>query len=399
MSEIHLIGVSGKHPDKNMASLIRNCRAVAASRRFQPLAQGVEHLVNIVPIKEMLDHLAFFLDQGDVAVLASGDPLFFGIGRSLIKRFGREQLKIYPALSSAQLACSRFREPWDDMTFISAHGKTTDNLAARILGREKTMIFTDPVNSPDKIAALLIKTLCNLGDNKRLTRIKVQVAENIELDNERLVHGSLTDVAEMSFNDLNLMLVKQPPLTLEPHFGLNESEFHHSRGLITKDEIRAITLHQLRLPAMGVFWDLGAGSGSVAVSAARLQPRLNVYAVEKRLEEISNIKNNAIRHETYNITICHGTAPESLTELPDPDRVFIGGSGGGLAEIIELCAARLAISGRIVINGVTDNTIKTAPKLLEQFGLVVEKRNVRVERFQNGSRQSLNPITIITGIK
>ncbi len=119
-------------------------------------------------------------------------------------------------------------------------------------------------------------------------------------------------------------------------FGLTEDSIQHSRGLITKNEVRAATLHQLQLPRKGVFWDIGAGSGSLSIEAARANPHLTVYAIEHKEEELENIKNNIVKFGCYNIVPIFGRAPEALVALPDPDRVFIGGSSGSLPDIVAL---------------------------------------------------------------
>ncbi|HDO29451.1 MAG TPA: precorrin-6Y C5,15-methyltransferase (decarboxylating) subunit CbiT, partial [Desulfobacteraceae bacterium] len=192
-----------------------------------------------------------------------------------------------------------------------------------------------------------------------------------------------------------------PAASISP-LGLSEAEISHSRGLITKDEVRAATLHRLGLPGTGVFWDVGAGSGSVSIEAARLCPGLHLFAVEKEEEQLANIRKNIARFETFNVQPVAGSAPAVLAGLPDPDRVFIGGSGGRLAEIIEVAAGRLQGAGRIVVNCVTGRTRKEAPELLHRHGCRVRMSELQISRHQNGGNNQwidLNPITIVTGIK
>ena len=122
--------------------------------------------------------------------------------------------------------------------------------------------------------------------------------------------------------------------------GLTEDEVVHSRGLITKSEVRAATIHQLRLPKTGVFWDVGAGSGSISIEAARSHPELTLFAIEHKMEEIANIKANIRKFGCYNIIPVFGKAPEELTDLPAPDRIFVGGSSGTLSAIAEIAKNR-----------------------------------------------------------
>src|SRR3989339_450267 len=190
-------------------------------------------------------------------------------------------------------------------------------------------------------------------------------------------------------------------MTDEVRFGLTEDDIMHSRGLITKDEVRAVTIHKLRLPQRGVLWDIGAGSGSVSVETARLYPEIKVFAVEKDKEQIKNIRENRIKFDAVNIEIIIGGAPDALLNLPRPDRVFIGGSGGKLKEIIDLIAKmQTAI---IVINAATIETLNEAVQNLENNGFEVEVSELSVSRSKSiaGKKHmsALNPVFIIIGEK
>ncbi len=402
MSEIHLLGIAGERPDPDFFRIVEGCVAVvAATRHRQLIADPDSQIIPIAPVQAMLENLAAALQKGNVAVLASGDPLFFGIGRTLVERFGREQVRVYPALSSMQLACARLGEPWDDIHFLSLHGRTADYLPGMILQYPKVMLLTDHHNSPDIIAGRLLDALLLLNDRERIDSVEVMVVENAGLSGERASRGTLQEIAASNYAPLNLMFIKQSASGQEPGFGLTEDEITHSRGLITKDEVRAVVLHQLRLPASGVFWDVGAGSGSIAVTAARLHPDLQVYAVEKRTEELKNITTNIINHQTYNVQPIAGTAPQALENLPDPNRVFIGGSGGELENIIRHCASCLSENGWIVVNSVIAKTARLAPEILDNLGFTVDLREIAVSRWQYNEtrRTTMNPITIITGRK
>jgi precorrin-6Y C5,15-methyltransferase (decarboxylating) len=414
--KILLVGISGGRLDPELRQRLEGCGVVAASQRHQELLAGLNiRRVPVTPVEEMIFELAVTLQNSDAAVLASGDPLFFGVGRTLLERFGPERVEIFPAISAVQLACARFKLPWDDLTLISLHGRPPHLLAGKVLARPRTLLFTDPRRSPDRIAAELLALLKEHDDVGRLQRLHVRVAENLGLPEERLWQGSLEEAAQATFADLNLMLIEQAPADSDDDgqppdadcvFGLQEDEISHSRGLITKDEVRAVILHRLRLPRGGVFWDIGGGSGSVSVEAARLCPDVAVYVVEQKEEGWRNIRANIVRYGLYNITLARGQAPEALRGLPDPDRIFIGGSRGLLAEIIAPCARRLAKGGRLVVSAVLQNTAEQAPLMMTANGLEADSRTIAVTRElkdcdEDGqpSGVRLNPITIITGKK
>jgi precorrin-6Y C5,15-methyltransferase (decarboxylating) len=416
--EILLFGISGAKLDPKHRRLIKCCAAVVAAERHQKLLTRIDiHRIAVTPLEEMIFELALALQEGDVAVLASGDPLFFGIGRILIERFSPERVRVFPALSAVQLACARFKIPWDDLPLLSLHGRAPELLAGRMLAAPRVLVFTDPQRSPDRLAADLLALLEEHQDRKRIRRLRIRVAENLSLPEERLWQGSLEEAARQTFAPLNIMLLEQnendsdeEESASEPRancvFGLQEHEISHSRGLITKDEIRAVILHRLRLPSQGVLWDVGGGSGSISVEAARLCPALSIYVVEQKEEGWRNIRANIVRYGLYNIRLVRGQAPDVFARLPDPDRVFIGGSRGLLAEIVAPCAQRLAEDGRLVVSAVLQNTAEQAPLLMAANGLEADVRTVSVTRQQQDygedgqlSVLQLNPITVITGKK
>jgi precorrin-6Y C5,15-methyltransferase (decarboxylating) len=402
MSRIELIGISGKALSNEQWPILRRCRAIVAARRHRPLVASLLHpLIDITPVNAMLRQVDEALTGGDVAVLASGDPLFYGIGRILIDRFGADRIRIHPALSAVQLACARFRIPWDDLSLLSLHGRSMQDLAGRILGRGPMMLFTDGCNSPDRVAASLLATLTGCEDRERIAAIRIRVAENLGLADERLTSGSLEEISAGQFSALNMMLIEQPPPPATIAFGLREDEILHSRGLITKDEVRAATLHRLRLPISGVLWDIGGGSGSVSLEAARMCPNLSIHTIEKKPEEQANIRANIRRYGAYAIHLVPGEAPEALADLPAPDRIFIGGSGQRLEPILEAATARLAEGGRIVVNAVLEQTETTALACLQRLGLEVASSTLAVTRRPSPDSEPrvFNPITLITGDK
>ncbi len=404
MSRVQLIGIApGSGLGEEQRALVARCGCVVASSRHRPLVEdvGIE-VLPIAPVEQALAAVVERLDRMEVAVLASGDPLFFGIGRTLISRLGAERVVVHPALSSLQLACSRFGEPWDGLDVVSLHGRPLGELGGRLLPRAKVFCFTDRVNSPAAVVQALLAACANLDDPELAASYTVRVAENLGLPDERLHTGSLSAIAAQEFGDLNVMLLTRPErATNLPLFGLHEPEITHSRGLITKDEVRAATLHSLRLPPAGVLWDIGAGSGSVGIEAARLSSDLRVYAVERNESERANIRANCRTFGAYNISVVAGTAPAVLAGLPDPDRVFVGGSGGNLAAIVDHVAPRLTPGGRLVVNGVTDATKEQAPALLHQAGLQVTINEISVSRrsFPVGEEKRMHPIAIMVGVK
>lgn len=404
MNKIYVAGICGDVLACEHEKIAENCAAVVAGLRHRPLVEGLScEVIPVCPVEEMLARLENALERGDCMVLASGDPMFFGIGRLLTGRFGSERLEVMPALSSVQLAAARFKIPWDDISFLSLHGRGGEGLLSRVLANPGTCILTDSVNSPDSVARTLLEGLKRNGLDEFIPHIRIFVGENLGMSDERLVAGSIVEVASMAFAPLNVMIVEMEAAGKQkfPLFGLERRGFECRNGLITKDEIRAVTLHKLALPRQGVMWDIGSGSGSVAIEAARLSPALSVYAVEKDMESRDNIMKNLKRYMVFNVEVIKGEAPDALASLPDPDRVFVGGSGGRLREILSCAASKLREGGIVVVNAVLKRTASAAPEIMNALGFKVEISRVMVERLEVSKDRErvsvLNPITIVKG--
>ncbi|MGQ9812836.1 MAG: precorrin-6y C5,15-methyltransferase (decarboxylating) subunit CbiE [Dissulfurimicrobium sp.] len=400
MHRLHLVGIGPEGPSKMGSEAISICGCVAAPERFHVFAQGKD-IIPITPVKDAIKSIRDALIKTEVAVLADGDPLFYGIGRLVINEFEKKLISIYPALSSMQIAFSRLKEPWDDAHFLSLHGRETDDIPGCILPYQKVFILTDNRHSPPYIAKMLINAL----PPDRYNDYSVFVGERLGMDDERVFDGGLEQTAEMEFAGPNVMVVirkmKRDNERCRSVFGLTESEIAHSRGLITKDEIRAVTIHKLKPPEHGVLWDIGAASGSISIETGRISPKLRIFAIERNEVEIQNLRTNIMNYGAWNITPVFGKAPDALSGLPDPDRIFIGGSGGYLAEIVAASGKRLKKQGRIVINAVTAKTRDIAPDLMRKAGLDVEISEINVKRYgtKDGTSLNLNPIFIITGVK
>lgn len=426
MSKLILIGIGPDGPTQAGQTALQKVSCVVTAARHKDLISNLPcEILPISPLSEALSKIETRLTLGDVAVLASGDPLFFGIGRSLSTRFGAERLTIHPAISSMQLAFSQLKEPWDDAIFMSLHGRVKPSLAAAdqmitsaspreqyadqdlfpaLMTQRPLFLFTDPHQRPEIIAAGINRHMETIGLNDSDCRI--MVAEELGSDNERITHGTPKSIATQRFSDLNVMIIRltaPASPTTKFLFGLKETEIAHSRGLITKDEVRSAILHRLRLPQTGVFWDIGAGSGSISIEAARLCPGLTVFAIERNTDQQQNIAINRQKFRLANLHLIPGQAPDPLTELPDPDRVFIGGSGGQLPAIVTIASTRLKAHGIIIASAVTKNTRDTAPRIFHQHGLHVDISTITISREiyppQANGPLSLNPITIITGSK
>ena len=353
--------------------------------------------------KRPMDDLAAMLDflrntDKRVVVFGSGDPNFFGVGRFLLRNLPKERFEIFPNVTSIQYAFARIKEPWDDAIFVSVHGRGMKPAIDRIVAAEKAAILTDGVNTPAAIARELIA--------RGAEGYEAWLCEDLGLATEKFTKTDVRGLAEITASSLNiLILIKawEPSLVHYPILGIADEEFATAKKLITKQEVRAVTLAKLQLQDDLVMWDIGAGSGSVSIEAENLMPNGRIFALEKNPQYLVFLKENLKKFVARNIVLVEAFAPEGLDDLPDPDRVFIGGSGGMLEEIIEAADRRLKPEGRIVLNAVTLDTLTKAVEFLEDHGYAVEVTCVNIAKTRDLTEYKMfdahNPVYIISACK
>lgn len=298
-------------------------------------------------IEAVFERLEVALQNGERSVvLASGDPLFFGMGGTLRRRFKPEQLEIYPAPSSFQLAFAAMGEWWQDATLLSAHGRPLERVIAQIRQSKKAAILTDNRHTPAVIARELI-------ENGVDPISRCAVCENMGQKNETVKELMLQDCVEAHFAPLNVMLVWPLLTDAYPTIGIPDHLYRTEKQQITKREVRLLTLAELELSPDQIMWDIGAGSGAVSIEAGRMAPGAMIYAVEKRAIFCNHIRSNLANIPAPNVQLHEGMAPLTCRDWPDPDAIFVGGSGGYLNEIIGMAKARLKAGGRLVLNMAT----------------------------------------------
>lgn len=353
--------------------------------------------------KQALGDLSIMLDflkktEKRVVVLGSGDPNFFGLGRFLLRNLPKERIEIFPNVTSIQYAFARIKEPWDDAIFVSVHGRGMKGAIDRIISAEKVAILTDETNSPAAIARGLIARGAEGYD--------AWLCEDLGMESEKFTKTDVKGLVDIHASALNiLILIKawEPSLTQYPLIGIDDEEFATAKKLITKQEVRAVTLGKLQLQDDLVMWDIGAGSGSVSIEASNLLPNGRIFALEKNHQYLAFIRDNLKKFVARNVMLIEAYAPEGLDDLPDPDRVFIGGSGGMLDEIIDAVARRLKPDGRIVLNAVTLDTLTKAVEFLEDHGYTVEVTCVNIAKTRGLTEYKMfeahNPVYIVAAWK
>lgn len=351
---IHVVGIGldGKTGlSKKTIDLIQASQLLIGSRRHltyfpdHPKQRTISaDLPDTIEIIHAFQNQHLDVIKATIVILTSGDPLFFGLGRLLLEHLPAEQLTFHPHLGSIQLAFNRLKLPWHDAQWMSIHGRSIEHLISRLQqGVDKLAILTDPTHNPAAIAQVLI-------DLDLPHSYNFWVCENLGGEDEQIHQGIPVDFLGKSFASLNVVVLvrDRDDRSLDrsqlPMLGIPDTlfcSFGDRPGLMTKREVRTLVLAELALQPRQVVWDIGAGTGSVSIEIARLCPDSQIYAIEKTSAGQVLIQQNCQRFQVSTVTAIPGKAPECLANLPDPDRVFIGGSGGELHAILDYCAQRL----------------------------------------------------------
>ena len=334
---------------------LQNAELIIGAKRHIAAVDCGNALIQDYP--SPIDGLADVFTQTDasrIVVLASGDALFFGIGSWLLRNCELSLLRFHPNVTTVQSACARVGKPWQSIKFVSLHGRPMARIRAVLAAGISLAVFTDTENTPQSIAAELVET--GYPDSS------VYVCEALDSNDEQVREFVAGELAESSadFNPLNLLLVDvRGEGGLLPAFpGIPDDVFAAGGdSMFTKREVRLAALSRLALQAGEIGWDIGAGSGGIAIEWARWAPQANVFAVEHNDERRRYFETNRARFGDHgNLKLIAGSAPDALAELPAPDAIYVGGSGGTLSELLDSCWQRLKPGGRLVVAGVTMET-------------------------------------------
>lgn len=408
--KVHILGIG----EDGLAGLTEAGRGLIARAE---LLIGEKHVLEIVPdsgcarlaVGANLDRAVQEISKSPrkrIVVLAEGDPLFYGVARFLCDKLGKDRFEVVPHVSTMQLAFARVKESWEEafLTNLATHG--VDRVLDAVRGAEKVGLFTTEAFPPAAVARALL--------DQKIDYFTGYVCENLGSPDERVTRGDLAELAEMEFSPLNVMvLVRKPGVPDRPSeaigrrlFGNPDDAFLQSRpkhGLLTPCEIRSMVLAELDLGPASIVWDVGAGSGSVAVEAAQIAASGTVYAVEMDPDDHQLIIENAKRFGVTNLVPVLGRAPEAWASLPDPDAVFVGGSGRGICRLVEAAFQRLRKGGRLAATmSSIDNLAETHHMLHALAGDVkawminVARGNYQLERVRF---QAINPTFVVSIVK
>ena len=425
---ITLIGMgSGTPGSLTMQGLnaLREAELIIGARRLlESLPDGCTG--NRAPLYKIEEICALLrtAEAAHVAVAYSGDTGFYSGASSMMEKLEAlgVRARVLPGLSSIQLLAAALGRPWQGWNLVSAHGRTCDPVAECMQGRP-TFFLTGGSEDPATLCAQLAaegfgKLAAAVGENLGTPEQKVYTGTGAQLaaegfgdvqgvvgqclgtPEEKLFRGSVKELAAGRFNSLSVLLVEAAEVLPRRAPGLPDEAFERGDVPMTKQEVRAAVLAKLAVRPEDILWDVGAGTGSVSVELALAAPRGRVYAVECRPEGCALIKANREKFRTRNLVLVEGLAPAALSDLPAPDAVFIGGSKGSLAAIVDAVLDKNP-DARICVSAIALESLSAAVAALTAKGRTVQVSQIAVSRAKAVGGLHLmmaqNPIYLITG--
>ena len=378
--------------DDGMAGLTESARRIIAEADVVLGAPAMLRLLNEAPARKVpldpdmptaLRQVREALAARRPVLVSTGDPLFYGVARYLCDRLGKDQFEVVPHVSSMQLAFARVKESWEDAYLTNLAGRPLEAIVDRIRTAEKVGLFSSDEHPPSRLARALL--------DRGIDYFRAYVCENLGSPDERVTQAELVDLEAMEFDPLNVLILVRKPNRPDRAsrsgryrlFGNADDAFAQTlpkRGLITQAEVRSIALAQLDIRPTSIVWDVGAGSGSVAIEAAQLAHQGMVFAVEPEPADVALIEANAEAFGVPNVRPVTGRAPHVLASLPEPDAIFIGGTGRQVDPVLSAAFARLAPGGRMAVNVATVDGLATAHDTLKKLAGEVRLWNISIAR-------------------
>jgi precorrin-6Y C5,15-methyltransferase (decarboxylating) len=392
-AKVYVIGVGSDGP----AGLTQRARELLAAA---DLVLGSETTLGLVPglaaerfrigpdLQEVVRLLTAHFEapperRKRLVMIASGDPLFYGVARYLCDRLGKDRFEVLPHVSSMQLAFARIKESWEDAYLTNLATHPVEEVLDRVRTAETVGLFTSEEWGPARVARELLA--------RGIDYFRAYVCENLGAPDERVTQGDLADLCDVEFSPLNVLILKRKPgIPVRPaasahlrRFGNPDDVFAQSRpqsNLVTQAEVRPLALAQLDVQPTSIVWDVGAGTGSVAIEAAQLAPGGLIYAIEEDPADFNLLVANAARFGARHVKPIFGTAPAVFASLTAPDAVFVGGTGREVARLLEAAYTALRPGGRLVANIATLEMLQATYTSLRALAGTVQVLMVNVAR-------------------
>jgi precorrin-6Y C5,15-methyltransferase (decarboxylating) len=354
-------GIAGLNPVAR--SLFDSAEVIVGGDRhlaMLPQSDRRQKLVWTSPIQHSLTEIIQRRGQS-VCVLASGDPMCYGIGVTLIRHIPIEEMTIIPAPSAFSLACARLGWSLTEVELLSLCGRAPALLHAFLYPHARLLILSADKQTPSIVAEILV--------TKGYSQSEITVLEHLGGEKERIIQAIAATWDRNDIADLNAIAVTciadSNTIPLSRLSGLPDRAYHHD-GQLTKKEVRAVTMAALAPLPGQLLWDVGAGCGSIGIEWLRSDKRCRAIAIEQNSKRLQYIADNAATLGVPHLQIVAREAPTILQDLPQPDTIFIGG-GLTTPNLLETCWSVLPARGRLVANAVT---VESEQKLLQWQGKV-----------------------------
>jgi precorrin-6B C5,15-methyltransferase / cobalt-precorrin-6B C5,C15-methyltransferase len=388
-------GLTGLSPIAR--SLFDQAEIIVGGKRHLAMLPTTDSRTQLVwqsPFRESIDQIVNYRGQR-VCVLASGDPMCYGVGSGLHQALLAQglvplmEMTVIPAPSAFSLACSRLGWTYSEIETVSLCGRDLHLVQPLLYPEAKILALSADRHTPIQLAQILQER--GFGD------VQMTILEHLGGSQERIVSDQINDwiSSDQLSADLHTIALECPGTTLgySRLSGLPDDAYIHD-GQLTKQEIRAVTLSTLAPYPGQLLWDVGAGNGSISIEWLRSHPRNRAIAIEQHPQRLQNIVANATNLGVPNLQVISGQAPTALINLPTPDAIFIGG-GLTIPSVFESCWKALKPGGKLVANGVTVETEQLIFQLQQQYGGKLDR--IAIQRAEPIGKflgwKALNPVT------
>ncbi|MEE0420562.1 MAG: precorrin-6A reductase [Lachnospiraceae bacterium] len=361
--QISLVGIGmGRHENMTMEARKACIQAqvlIGARRMLETVQElGKPTFISYKP-DEIKEYIESHPEYERIAILLSGDVGFYSGAKKLLELFPREEVSLFCGISSVVYLCAKLGMSWEDVKLLSLHGRK-QNIVRAVDCHGKVFALVGQKGG----VGMLCRKLCGYG----LGKVTLFVGQNLSYQNESIVRGTAEELQNQEFEALCVVLIENKSPHKRVAHGLADEEFLRGKVPMTKSEVRSISISKLGLKRDSVVYDVGAGTGSVAVEMALVACEGQVYAVEKKPEAVELIRKNQVKFRADNLTVVEGLAPEALEGLPAPTHVFIGGSSGNMRRILDVVFAKNPLT-RVVVNAIALETVAETAACMRELGV------------------------------
>lgn len=394
--KIYIIGI-GMEGSETLTVQARKCIEnsdvlIGAERMIKPF-ENLEKICFRTYISEEIYNYIIKSECKKIAVLMSGDCGFYSGAEKILKKLEDFDTEVISGISTPVYFCSKIKKPWQNVKFISLHGKE-DNIVRNVASNQYCFFLLG--------GNVSVGSFCRFLLDFNMTGIKIYVGENLGYDNEKIHIGKPYDFAKCGFSKLSVILAENPDYERSKRSGIPDNEFIRGKIPMTKSEIRSLIMSKLEINTDSICWDIGCGTGSVSVEMALQCTDGKVYSVDKNSAAVELTALNSEKFMCDNIQLIYGDALEFIENLETPDKVFIGGSSGKIPEILETIYRKNPLAD-VVITSVSLETLNQSLKAFEAFGMTPETVQISAVRTHKAGSHTMfnaeNPVFVIKGAK